>query len=202
VKAMFSTYGRKRLGVEKNFVVKLNSWHMFNSLVFSKAYGNIPWLCIYRHPIEIIMGRIKRDLRSNYSWVDYGVGLSIPSAEKIKMDMIDLMSKNLGCMYRHIRKNFLHRDNSLCINYEDFSDDLYKDVLNHFSLSVSSEEFAKMFSVSQYHSKSDSKEKKKFVSDSIERRKSASIEIIRSVEKYALEEYEKLQEEGFLLSGK
>ncbi|MGH1484675.1 MAG: hypothetical protein ACRBCI_00560 [Cellvibrionaceae bacterium] len=194
IKSILAAYGEKRTGVEQNFIVKLNSWHMFSSRVFSSAYQSIPWLCIYRHPIEILMGRVKRDLFSNYTWVDRGVGLVLSNEQKIRASAVELMARNLGYMYRYIRENFVGKENIFCVDYGDFSNDLYEKILRHFSLPVSEDEFSSMFSASQYHSKSDSKDKKAFVSDSEERRKNAPKDIISLVEHYALKEYELLRE--------
>jgi len=58
--AMVAAYGRHRSGDERNFVVKLDSWHTLALPLFARAFPSTPWVFLYRDPVEVLVSQMRQ----------------------------------------------------------------------------------------------------------------------------------------------
>ena len=56
LRAMISAYGRARSGV---FALKLDSWHTLALPDFRAAFPNVPWVFLYRDPVEVLVSHMQ-----------------------------------------------------------------------------------------------------------------------------------------------
>jgi hypothetical protein len=56
LRAMISAYGRR----DGPFFVKLDSWHTLALPLFRAAFPKVPWIFLYRDPIEILVSQIRQ----------------------------------------------------------------------------------------------------------------------------------------------
>jgi hypothetical protein len=52
---MISAFGQARRGDERLFVVKLDCWHTRDLALFRRAFPTVPWIFLYRDPIEVLV---------------------------------------------------------------------------------------------------------------------------------------------------
>jgi hypothetical protein len=53
-KAAINYYGKKRIGNEQNYFIKLDSWHLMYYEIIRKAFPKTPFIFSYRKPSEVI----------------------------------------------------------------------------------------------------------------------------------------------------
>ncbi|WP_284313369.1 hypothetical protein [Labrys miyagiensis] len=57
---MIGTFGQARRGDEQLFIVKLDSWHTRNLALFRRAFPDVPWIFLYRDPVEVMVSHLRR----------------------------------------------------------------------------------------------------------------------------------------------
>ncbi|WP_448956392.1 hypothetical protein [Labrys neptuniae] len=60
LRAIIAAFGRPRRGDERFFVVKLDSWHTRSLALFRRAFPDVPWLFLYRDPVEVLVSHLRR----------------------------------------------------------------------------------------------------------------------------------------------
>ncbi|MEP6929748.1 MAG: sulfotransferase family protein [Flavobacterium sp.] len=59
IKAVISLLGQKRFPEEKNLVVKLDSWHIFEADELRSIFPELPFVLLYRNPTEVLKSHSK-----------------------------------------------------------------------------------------------------------------------------------------------
>ena len=59
LRAMVAAYGRRRAGDERRFVIKLDAWHTLALPLFRRAFPGVPWLFLYRDPVEVLVSQMR-----------------------------------------------------------------------------------------------------------------------------------------------
>ncbi|WP_413988997.1 hypothetical protein ACMDCR_23760 [Labrys okinawensis] len=57
---MICAFGQARSGDERLFIVKLDSWHTRNLALFRRAFPDVPWIFLYRDPVEVLVSHLRR----------------------------------------------------------------------------------------------------------------------------------------------
>src|SRR3954471_8081828 len=60
LRAMVGTYGRRAERRGGPFFVKLDSWHTLALPLFRAAFPTVPWVFLYRDPVEILVSQIRQ----------------------------------------------------------------------------------------------------------------------------------------------
>jgi hypothetical protein len=60
LRAIIAAYGRRRRGDENQFFVKLDSWHTLALPLFRRAFAGVPWLFLYRNPVEVLVSQMRQ----------------------------------------------------------------------------------------------------------------------------------------------
>jgi len=59
VRATISGLAQRRVGNESRFVVKLDGWSIVDLPLMRRAYPDVPWIFLYRDPLEVAMSQFK-----------------------------------------------------------------------------------------------------------------------------------------------
>ncbi len=60
LRAMVAAYGRRRGGQERQYVIKLDSWHSLALPLFRRAFPDVPWVFLYRDPAEVLVSQMRQ----------------------------------------------------------------------------------------------------------------------------------------------
>jgi hypothetical protein len=52
--------GQARRGDERHFFVKLDAWHTLDLQLFRRAFPAVPWIFLYRDPIEVLVSQLRQ----------------------------------------------------------------------------------------------------------------------------------------------
>jgi hypothetical protein len=59
IKSVISILGQKRFPEEKNLIVKLDSWHIFNANQLRAIFPELPFVLLFRNPTEVLKSHAK-----------------------------------------------------------------------------------------------------------------------------------------------
>jgi hypothetical protein len=59
IKSVIALLGQKRFSEEKNLIVKLDSWHIFQIDQLRSIFPELPFALLYRNPIEVLQSHAK-----------------------------------------------------------------------------------------------------------------------------------------------
>lgn len=60
LQALLSAYGQRRRGDERQLLVKLDAWNVFEAPVLAVLYPQVPRLFLYRDPLEIVASQLRQ----------------------------------------------------------------------------------------------------------------------------------------------
>lgn len=191
---LVKVYGQIRSDNKKQFFIKFNSWDLLYSKLVRKAYPDTPWVCVYRHPSEVLMGRLRRNYASNRVWLERGGYKKLTKMEQLKIGTMEAMLQNLDSYYKHISEEILPFSNNLVVDYADFGEPLYRSVISHFGISATLDDTEKMLAVTKFHSKSQQGENVEFSADSDKRRAEVTSEAQEYINKSLMPSYLNIRE--------
>jgi hypothetical protein len=57
LRGLLSAMAQRRLGCESRFFVKFDSWHVLELPLILDAFPNVPWIFLYRDPVEVMVSQ-------------------------------------------------------------------------------------------------------------------------------------------------
>ncbi|HEX8180305.1 MAG TPA: hypothetical protein VF525_12235 [Pyrinomonadaceae bacterium] len=60
LKAMIAVLGQRRAAAERHYFVKFDGWHTLNLSLIRRAFPAVPWLFVYRAPVEVMASHLRR----------------------------------------------------------------------------------------------------------------------------------------------
>jgi hypothetical protein len=148
--AMVAAFGRKRSGAERHFFIKLDSWHALALPLFRKAFPDVPWLFLYRDPVEVMVSQSRQPGMqmvpgilppSVYGIDDSGSVLGDEYAARVLAKVCEAAASGSGL------------GRALFVNYRDLPDAFWSKILPHFGVSFSAEDCDTMRQAARYDAK-------------------------------------------------
>ncbi|HUD47747.1 MAG TPA: hypothetical protein VMR33_13015 [Candidatus Baltobacteraceae bacterium] len=57
---LLNTLGQRRFAAEKRLFVKFDSWHALFMPIIERAFPTVPWIFVYREPVEVLMSQSRQ----------------------------------------------------------------------------------------------------------------------------------------------
>jgi len=185
--------GQRRSGNEQHLFIKFACTSFAQIERITRIWPHVPWLFLYRDPIETIMSNIK----SPPSWLlddDWRVLASISGVspnEVAAMSLEERCARSIGAFYS--RAVALANDKSMLLNYNQLSVPVISSVLEFFNVSPSTQELEAIARASGVYSKEVSRTRP-FEDDAGAKQKLAS-DLVREVAaRWSNEPYQRLEE--------
>ena len=188
LRAMILAFGRRRSGRERRYVVKLDCWHTLALPAFRRAFPDVPWLFLYRDPVEVLVSQMRqRGMQMVPQFLPpgfYGIDPAAVSA----LDE-DYCARVLAAVCRAALD---HRrlGGGLCVNYRDLPGAVATTILPHFGLSCGDDELAAMWGRAVVHAKSPGVP---FAPDAESKRRAATDAIRSAADRHLGEIYGRLE---------
>jgi hypothetical protein len=189
---------------EHHVFFKIQSVGTRNLPVFQAAFPNVPWIFVYRDPVQVMMSQLKG-------------GSKYANCVRPRYQKNTLVS---NLVHRHVHKKVSElSDEEYCaahlatlteaavdalqteprrgraVNYETLPDSLFQDILpNHFGIPLSDEEINNIRQISSVYSKGVGGRQGEFQSDSAKKEKMASPEVRDAVKLFLDESFQTLQQ--------
>jgi hypothetical protein len=186
--AMLAAFGRRRSGSERNYFIKLDSWHTLALPLFRRAFPSVPWVFLYRDPVEVLVSQMRQRGTQMVSEIVSPSLYGIDDADGMRSD--EYCARVLNKICSAVVEND-GAGGGLLINYRELPDAIWTKILPHLGVACSERERAAMRLAARQDAKAPSFE---FANDSEAKQRDAT-ELIRTLaERHLGEVYRQLEE--------
>lgn len=142
----------QRQPAEKNFFIKFDSWHVLFIPVIQQAFPDVPWVFLYREPLEVMVSQSRRRGGHVIPGVLEPQLLGWEQAEIEQMSLPEYGARVLATIYSAALKHAQDRKGKL-INYRQLPDSIWPALLDDWRLQYSSEATACMMAAARMNAK-------------------------------------------------
>jgi gluconate kinase len=155
LKAVIALLGQKRFPEQKNLIIKLDAWHIFNADFLRSIFPEIPFALLYRNPIEVLKSHQKRTgmhmaanvLPSNV------FGISAKEIEKISFHQYGALVLE---KYFKAFLGFYETDKNVTkLNYNEGMKKVIEKFISFINVNYHHDELEKMYERLNKHSKNE-----------------------------------------------
>jgi hypothetical protein len=186
--AMVGAFGQVRSGEERHFFVKLDAWHTLALPLFRRAFPTVPWIFLYRDPVEVLVSQIRQR----------GIHM-IPGM--IGPDLFDIAPPQDASAPEDYCAQVLGRicdgaldhcaeHTALLVNYRQLPSAVWTAIMPHVGVTCSDEDRALMTQAARYDAKSPHFE---FAADSAAKQAAATAAIRAAAATRLGERYDRLE---------
>jgi hypothetical protein len=192
LRGLVHALAQRRTGNERHLFIKFACCSFAQLERIKRIWPNVPWLFLYRDPVETIVSNIK-DVPPWLIDNDRRVLASITGttpAEVAKMSLEELCARTIGSLYSTAYN--LADSNSMLLNYKELSVPVIARVLNFFKVNPSNEELETIARTNGVYSK-EASGTRAFVADTDTKQKLASDLVREMSERWASGPYKNLE---------
>ena len=187
---IISALGQRRHPDEESYFIKFDCWATLDLELIRKAFPDVPWIFIYRDPLEVIVSHMRQ---RGWQMIPGTIDKMLPDiniAEALQLSPEEYCARVLReiCEYA---LGHAEDKTALLVNYDQLPDAVVDLVLDHFRVSFTDDEIERMKEVTKFHAKSP---RIFFSSDREEKRKSASKAIIEAADEWVSRPYRLLEQ--------
>lgn len=186
---MLNALGQKRSGEEKNFFVKFDSWSTLEIDLVRQAYPDVPWIFMYRNPVEIIVSQLRQ---RGWLMIPGAIREIMPELslkEAARLPAEEYCARVLAKVCRSVA-NLIRRGEGLPVDYSELPGALNNKILKHFNVDFSENDAEKMFSATRFNAKHPNLD---FSADTERKKKEASPAAIAAAERFVNPFYEEFE---------
>lgn len=188
LKWIVGALGQNRNG-EKYYFIKFDSWSAIDLDLIRSAFPEVPWVFLYRNPVEVIVSHMR--LRGA-QMIPGVIGQMLPGIElnEILHTPAEEYCARVLAQICRAAINCAQTSNAPMINYDQLPEAVTSVIVEHFRAEFTPEEIEQMKRAAQFNAKEPSFT---FVPDSDTKRKQASEAALREAEKWVNPLYEELE---------
>jgi hypothetical protein len=141
--------GQRRTGDETHYFVKMDAWHIHHLPLIRAAFPNVPWIFVYRDPLEVMVSQLARPGRLTIP------GALDPGIFGLEPAAVTGLSREIWCarvLAAIFRAALAARSDpkALCIEYRDLPEAVFGSIARHFGLLPSAAEAVRMRDVTAF----------------------------------------------------
>ena len=191
--SLLNIYGHRRLPEHDRFFMKLSSNHVKRLGMIRGLYPDVPWLFLYRNPLETIPTSLDGPAWNvrNKNTPEGSFESALPIEKVRQLSDVDFSVQVEASSFRIVLENTC--DDCLFVDYTQLRPEIIPDILRFFNVDVTEEELVEMIEPFGFYSKSDA-ESVPFESDSEHKRSKVTDEIRRAIDVELWDLYLALQE--------
>lgn len=182
--AIVAALGRRRHG-ESRYVLKLDAWHALALPLFRRAFPNVPWIFLYRDPVEVLVSQMRQ------RGMQMVPELVAPSLFGLETDLPDeeYCARVLAAMCRAAGEH-QRLGGGILINYAQLPEAVEQAILPHFGIEVSEAGRAAMRAAAGRNAKQP---QQTFTSDSAEKQRAAGFHLRALARRHLADVHESLE---------
>ncbi len=185
---MINALGQKR-NSEVNFYIKFDSWNTLELNLIKRAFPDVPWVFLYRNPVEIIVSHIRQRGAQTIPGMISEILPDLSFEESVQMPPEEYCARVLGKICQSALES-LKNGRGLAVNYTELPDAVTLKIPEHFKVKLNENEFEKMLAATKYNAKNPHLN---FSADSEMKKNEANETAIRAAETFVNPFYEELE---------
>jgi len=191
-KWLISAMGRKRTAEESHFFIKFDSWNMLDLDLITGAFPGVPWIFLYRDPVEVIVSQMRQ---RGAQMIPGSIGHILPDLnfhEMLQMTAEEYCARVLKRFCESVIEKMQtgKGGKALLVNYRQLPQAVTSIIPEHFGVKYSADDIDKMNAAAKFDAKTP---QMTFVSGSESKRGKASEAALRAAEDNVDVLYEKLE---------
>jgi hypothetical protein len=187
LRAVAGALGRRYYGDERRFVLKLDSWHVYDLALFERAFPGVPWVFVYRDPLEIVVSHA-RQFAWGMSAANAPAMMGMSVAEAAVVPRIEYVARAVGRMCDALLAHGV--SSGALVHYRELPGAIWERIAPRFGLGVDERAVAAMRAATERNSKDPGRT---FSSDREAKLLSATDEMRAATARWAQEPYERLE---------
>jgi hypothetical protein len=143
LESVVSALGQARAGSDTRYLIKLDSWHIRALPVFRAVFPEVPWIFVYRDPLEVLVSHLSRPGRQALP------GAMEPSI--LGMRLADVTGRTRAQWCSQVLENFMSaalsfRDDprGMFVDYRELPGAVCGRIAKHFGLELNAEDEARI----------------------------------------------------------
>ncbi len=184
---LLALLGRRWFPEEEALFVKFDAWHTLDLPLIRRAFPDVPWVFVYRDPVEILVSHVwsagRHTIPGTLDPERLGVGPPRWTEEGLRTHAAQVLARIAGAALEHLDGH------GRLLHYHELPGAL-PGILRHFKTRADAREIATMLAVAARHSKEPGRS---FTPDSALRQAQASPELRRIAETITGEVYQALE---------
>jgi hypothetical protein len=187
LQAMVAALGRNRTGNARRYFVKTDAWHILALPLFRAAFPTVPWIFLYRDPIEVIVSqmRISGMMAVPSELPPEMFGIDMPDA----IPSPDYCSRVMAALCAAAVEGF-SAGGGMLVNYSELPDAVSGRILGHFGIEPCADDLAAMAVAARRDAKNGLQD---FKGDAETKQREASPAIREAVAKHLAGVYAQLE---------
>ena len=148
-----SALGQQRRGDEKQFFIKLDCWNTIILPLIHRAFPNVPWIFLYRNPVEVIVSQLRR------RGAHMVPGVIEPSLFGMENDAIFQMQPEEYCakaLAKICEAALLYQEGGLFVNYKQLPEAMFTSIPTFFGIEYSEADVETLNRVARHDAKNPS----------------------------------------------
>jgi len=188
LKWMVGAFWQKRTD-EKYYFIKFDSWSILDLDLIERAFPEVPWIFLYRNPVEVIVSQMRR---RGALMLPGAVGQILPSLDLTKVLQMSSEEYCARVLAQTCESaiNQAENRNALMINYNQLPGAVVSAMLEHFRIDYAPEEIEQIKSATQFDAKTP---QLMFTPDSETKKNEASAAAREAAEKWVNPLYQQLE---------
>jgi hypothetical protein len=174
---------------DRRYFVKFDSWSTLHLDKILAAYPDVPWIFMYRNPVEVIVSLLRQPgLHALPGMIDGTIPDASP-ADLLLIPREEYCARVIG-RYCEIMLRFADRPKGHLINYTQLPAAVTGEIRQHFGMTFSDDEALVIANAAEKNAKSP---QVKFTPDSETKRAEASEKVREAAEAWVMPFYERLE---------
>ena len=186
---MINALGQKRNETEENLFIKFDSWNALELGLIGRAFPDVPWIFLYRNPVEIIVSQMRQRGAYMIPGVISDILPELSFEESIRIPPEEFCARILAKVCQNVIKPLQNGD-GLAVNYEQLPAAVEQTILKHFNFELSGNDLEIMNVATKFNAKNPYLN---FSGDTESKKKEASAAAIEAAEKLVNPIYRELE---------
>jgi hypothetical protein len=182
--------GHRRGGGEQHFYIKFDCWSALDLNLIERAFPDVPWIFVYRDPLEILVSQLRRRGAHMVPGVLEPSLLGLDEADVARMPTEEYCARVLASVCESVLRSF-RNERALLINYTQLPEAVCSTIAKFFGVEYTDAEQERMLRAAQFDAKNPSMN---FVGDTGRKRLEASDTLRAATDRWVRPLYEQLEE--------
>lgn len=188
LRGLISALGQPRAG-EQHFFIKFDSWSIFDLPLIRQAYPEVPWIFVYRHPVEVIVSQMRsRGMQMVPGQLDPAL-FNLDFQTLIQLPPEDYVARVLGKICEAACQQFPHYP-GLLLNYSQLPEAIWTILPDFYKIQFTPTDLNNLRTTARFDAKSPTLY---FRDDILDKQQQASELIRRLAEQWVMPWYEQLE---------
>jgi len=184
-----NAFGQKRNLAEDKLFIKFDSWNTLELKLVKLAFPEIPWIFLYRNPVEIIVSHIRQRGAQMVPGLFKEILPDWNFEKSLEISPEEFCARVLGKICQTALESIKNGE-GLAVNYTELPDGVGTKILKHFNVSLSEKDTEKMLAAAKFDAKNPSMN---FSADTEKKKKEAGLTAISAAQKFVNPVYEELE---------